>query len=439
MATKNGKVKEIWGRQFSIVKNGLNEAEVFSFISRLIDQNNALSDKLEHVDSLKKLAEKAVIQATQQAESIKREAAEAANEKVRAIVIQAEENGKAEAERIIAEAERSALDRMAAAEQLAQDMLIKAEEEAKAQAERIIALGEELTTAQAASIVAEAEQKASKSVQEKVLFAEQQAKGILDAAEAKAREIKSPASAEATNIVAEAKQQMEAAQRKAQEILAEAEAKAESIKSLAAEEATNLSAEVKQKAEYAAEVRMATAREEGQRITEAAIKTAAMEAERIKREAERIPQRSQKLEEEQLKDKFDKLCDLLLSSSPGAEGRTTPLTGQSEGSEAESPALYHGAVLLDFPPPLDSGRVLEIHKHLTRNPQIKVLDMQGSSRAGIRVKVFLRTRIPLLDMLGDLPEVEKVSDGLKPSSKSYVPQRERGEPATKRIVIATKR
>jgi hypothetical protein len=40
MGTQSDKVKELWGRNFKIVKNGLDEAEVFSFVGNLIDQNN---------------------------------------------------------------------------------------------------------------------------------------------------------------------------------------------------------------------------------------------------------------------------------------------------------------------------------------------------------------------------------------------------------------
>ena len=130
MLRRDGKVREIWGRKFKIVRDGLDEAEVFAFVGRLIEQNSELSSRLEHVDSLKRLAENAVIEAAKQAESIKIETSEEANQKAKGIIIQAEEQTKAEAERIIAEAEQNSLDRISAAEQLSQDMLEAAEEKA---------------------------------------------------------------------------------------------------------------------------------------------------------------------------------------------------------------------------------------------------------------------------------------------------------------------
>ena len=154
MQTKNGKVRELWGRKFRIIKNGLDEREVFSFISSLIDQNNEYARKQEHLDSLIRLAENTVIEADKQAESIKIEAEEEASEKAKEIINQAEEQAKAEAEGIIAEAEKSSLDRIAASEHLAQDMIKAAEEKARAQAEKIVADAEERAKAQSEKLIA---------------------------------------------------------------------------------------------------------------------------------------------------------------------------------------------------------------------------------------------------------------------------------------------
>jgi vacuolar-type H+-ATPase subunit H len=131
MTGKNGKVREIWGRQFTIVKNGLDEGEVFSFVGSLIEQNNDYAEKLEHLDALTRLGESTVVEAEREAERIRLQAHEIASEETRAVVAELEEKAKVEAQRIIAESE-----------QLAQEMLKSAEETARAQAERIIAEAE---------------------------------------------------------------------------------------------------------------------------------------------------------------------------------------------------------------------------------------------------------------------------------------------------------
>jgi vacuolar-type H+-ATPase subunit H len=127
---KNGQQKELFGRTFKIVKNGLDEGEIVSFLSGLIEQNTELVAKLEHMDSLNKLAENKVIEAQNEAESIR---------------LEIEQNAKDTASVIIAEARE-------AAEKNAQDKI----EETKLIAETIKARAEE----EANRIKAEASQKA---------------------------------------------------------------------------------------------------------------------------------------------------------------------------------------------------------------------------------------------------------------------------------------
>ena len=91
-----------------------------------IDENNEYAEKLEHLDSLIKLGESTVIEADSEAERIKLQANERVDEEVRAVLTEAEEQARAAAERIIAEADKNAFDRISASEQLAQDMLAMA-------------------------------------------------------------------------------------------------------------------------------------------------------------------------------------------------------------------------------------------------------------------------------------------------------------------------
>jgi len=71
---RNGKTRELWGRDFRVVKDGLDESDVFSFLGGLIEQNQEFATKLEHVSSLRRLAERAVVQASKEASRIKQEA-----------------------------------------------------------------------------------------------------------------------------------------------------------------------------------------------------------------------------------------------------------------------------------------------------------------------------------------------------------------------------
>jgi len=166
MQATSDKLKEIGGQKFRIVKNGLDEAEVSSFISALTRQNNELINKLEHLSALTKLAESTVVEAEKQAKSFRIQAEEESKAQAASIIATAEEQAKSEGDKIIAEskqrAEEVAQTEVASAERQAEETIKNAEakvEEAKRIAEE-----------EASRIVAEATEKAKK---EAMLIAQQ--------------------------------------------------------------------------------------------------------------------------------------------------------------------------------------------------------------------------------------------------------------------------
>ncbi len=86
-------VTELWGREFNIVKDGLSEVQVVAFVNELVNEQDMLIQRQEHLSSLTKLAERTVTEAEKLAEESKR---------------QATDQAKAEASKIIAEAEARA-------------------------------------------------------------------------------------------------------------------------------------------------------------------------------------------------------------------------------------------------------------------------------------------------------------------------------------------
>jgi vacuolar-type H+-ATPase subunit H len=166
MQVTSDKVKEMGGQRFRIVKNGLDEAEVSSFISTLIHQNNTLANKVEHLSALTKLAESTVVEAENQAKSIKMQTSEEAKAQAANIIAAAEEQAKLEADRIIAEskqrAEEVAQTRVALAERQAEETIKNAE----ARADNVRRVAEE----EASRIVAGATENAKK---EALLIAQQ--------------------------------------------------------------------------------------------------------------------------------------------------------------------------------------------------------------------------------------------------------------------------
>ena len=90
----DGKVVELWGREFRRATNGLDEAQVVSFISELISQQDISMQSVEHLSSLTKLAERTVTEADKLAEELKAEGRDQARAEANAIIAKAEEQAQ---------------------------------------------------------------------------------------------------------------------------------------------------------------------------------------------------------------------------------------------------------------------------------------------------------------------------------------------------------
>jgi vacuolar-type H+-ATPase subunit H len=432
MLREDGKVKEIWGRQFRIVKNGLDEAEVFAFVGRLIEQNRELSSKLEHVDSLKKLAENAVIEATKQAKRMKTETRQEASEKAREIIIQAEEKTKAEAERIIAEAEKSSLDRIASAEQLAQDVLQAAEEKAKEHAEQIIAKAEQNAREQAEQIIARVEQNAreqaeyeTKAEAERIVAkAEKSSLDRIAAAEEKAR-------AQAEEL---SQEKLSLAEQEAKDMIKAAEEKAEEIKRLGEEEASRIVTEARRRVEEEAAL---IGQEAGQRLPASGIIAESAIEEVARRVLEELLSNSE--ERKATQPSKTKAAVPAPADTVSAEMREQTSLGKEAAAEKESPALYSGTVELAILPPVATNKLLRLHRQLTKARQVKVMDVAGSAGKGVIIKLFLKSPTRLIDMLENMPEVREATAATKQSRNTGAPQHRPGKPAVRRIEVTIRK
>ena len=111
------------GHEFKRVKNGLDETQVTSFIDELINERDKLAQSQDHVASLNRLAERAIVEADKLATQIKTEAAQQAKAESAAIVDKAKEQARQMAEKKITEAAKLASEEATA-------IKAKAEEEA---------------------------------------------------------------------------------------------------------------------------------------------------------------------------------------------------------------------------------------------------------------------------------------------------------------------
>jgi len=90
-------------REFKRVKNGLDEAQVASFIDELIKERDKLAQSQDHIASLNRLAEMTVVEADRLATHVKTEAAEQAKAESTAIIDKTREQARQMMEKKIAE------------------------------------------------------------------------------------------------------------------------------------------------------------------------------------------------------------------------------------------------------------------------------------------------------------------------------------------------
>ena len=101
---KKDDVIVLGGRDFNRVKNGLDEAQVASFIDELIEERDKLAQSQEHIASLTRLAEMTVVESDRLATQVKTEATEQAKAESTAIIDKTREQARQMMEKKIAEA-----------------------------------------------------------------------------------------------------------------------------------------------------------------------------------------------------------------------------------------------------------------------------------------------------------------------------------------------
>jgi cell division septum initiation protein DivIVA len=177
-------VVELWGREFNVVKNGLSEAQVVSFVNDLAKQHDVLLQRQEHLAALTTLAERTVAEADKLAEEMKGEAKRQAQEGAAKIISEAETSAKSEVSRMLAEAqslaERAAKEKEAQALAAADKLASELKKAAEAEARRLIAEAESKGRHVIEQKEAEAMSAASSEAEAILARARQEAATILD-------------------------------------------------------------------------------------------------------------------------------------------------------------------------------------------------------------------------------------------------------------------
>ena len=104
--------KTLWGNEFRVVRHGLAETDVVVFVERLTRDLQATTEKLAYLDSLRESARNAVEDSERLAQSIKDDAGEEAREEYERVL----KASRAEAARVLEQAEDLAKARLELAE-----------------------------------------------------------------------------------------------------------------------------------------------------------------------------------------------------------------------------------------------------------------------------------------------------------------------------------
>ncbi len=120
-------IKNLWGRDFRVVRDGLAETDVVLFVEKLMSSAQESRDKLEHLEALHELArrtvadaEKIAVAAKEESERLSQEQAASvlsdAQQRAQQIVVEAATSAQARAEEMVGEIVESTQARVASLE-----------------------------------------------------------------------------------------------------------------------------------------------------------------------------------------------------------------------------------------------------------------------------------------------------------------------------------
>jgi two-component system response regulator DegU len=345
-----------------------------------------------------------------------REAAQSASEEIEAqanieankITSEAEQNAKqlvehskseakSEAAAIIVEAHKKASGILQEVENVQSNILSDAKETAK----RLMEEAKQRAADDAGRVILEAEHRASRILEESERNAQEEVDNILErhnkAAQFAAEEIKAKTKEEASKLIAEAAEKSKRviedanneAESKASAIIGEAHKKA----SLIIEEIGDIKSKILADAEEAAK-RMI---EEAKQRSEADVQRVIAEAEQ---KASQIIEQAAKQQETAIKE------------------------------NAKSPKTYEGVIELALAPNVNVSTLCELHRQLKQDPNVDVLSIKGSVNEGLKIRMLMRTPIPILEFVKGMAAVREASEDNSPT------QSETGE-ILKRILVTT--
>jgi hypothetical protein len=346
--------RQLWGRDFDIVKEGLDESQVAMFITELIGERDELLHRQDHLASLTKLAERTVAEADKLAADIRKDI---------------EEESRSQAAMILAKAEKEAQELM---EQKRAEILDVANKEAQT---------------------------------------------IRTRAQQEAEAIKAQAQQEVERLVSRQQQRVqeeikEMAQKLHSQLLAGLKDVTEQAIALQADWESRLSVSI----EGSLSPDSITPPPSVPVAEEPIEEKTASNAPKAEAQAEIKPKAEAKNDNsifEQLEQAWGNTGMAAPADKPEVapaeaisqpEGETTDKTtvALDEGTASTN---YEGRVELDILPPLVPNQLVEIQRYLRDWPGIGIIEL-GPSSGGYSITLSLDKPMPLIDILKQLPDIE---------------------------------
>ena len=91
---ENSRLRRLWGHDFRMVANGLDEADVGLFVEELMSRYQASLDKSSHIEPLHELARKSVEEAERFASEIRERGEQDGQRRATEIISEAEHSGQ---------------------------------------------------------------------------------------------------------------------------------------------------------------------------------------------------------------------------------------------------------------------------------------------------------------------------------------------------------
>jgi vacuolar-type H+-ATPase subunit H len=473
---KRAQTRNLWGKEFSVVGDGLAEAEVVAFVSELLQRQ-------QHQSSLMELAQRTVIEAEKLALSLREKAKSEAEAEAAGIIsqvqAQAEEEARAIAQHTLAEADELALslrekakgeaEAEAAgivsqahahaegiaqqAQETRQSILAQAEEEARAITQHTLAETDELALslrekakgeaeAEAAGILSQAHAHAEGIAQE----AQETRQSILAQAEEEARAITQHTLAEADELALSLREEAET---EAATTISQAQARAEEIDQEAQQAALSLKENAREEAEAESTTLISQAQAKAEEIAEEARQAALSQfREKVSARTQRLHDRLLEMVQEELGKEDGKMVGPALTApapyfpqtEPGdpltqkieealANWQAMPISSDAPPSPEGNPVpelftevpqangenLVSGEVDLIVAPPIDLAQLTSFQRRLRKQSEVRLIQTVGSWNQGLAISVFIKQPLPLMETLQGMPEVESVqgSNGAK--------------------------